>query len=265
MKYTILIIIVLLSTFVSAECFTYQNSPLFCNDLNLDQARQECIVFPDCDPPTHIVTTSCETTTTCQQQTGLPVISQQQKEENLPVVEDKQEEVKEGAPAFLWIILAIIALTVAGYFAVTRGLISGLFKKDDIPESSEEGIWRALSPFNSSPVTIKRIGAIKRKHKKKLHSHEIKAFLLESGLGIPEKENDLFTQLNRVNRAYEKKKQHLANKLTVEEKRIFQNLEEVVNLSKKKAEKITFNAMQKEIKEDASEILQELRKIAGGN
>jgi hypothetical protein len=55
-------------TLVSADfgCFTYFESALFCNDLNLEQAQQECSFYSDCNLAQNYLPTSCSENTDCE-------------------------------------------------------------------------------------------------------------------------------------------------------------------------------------------------------
>jgi len=49
-----------------AGCFTYTDSALFCNDLELEPAQQECSFFPDCNLEQYFSSDSCSNNPICQ-------------------------------------------------------------------------------------------------------------------------------------------------------------------------------------------------------
>lgn len=61
-----MILIISLLTLVSAQCFTYPESSLFCTPINTEEAQQECSFYSDCFVEQHYTEVECTQVEACQ-------------------------------------------------------------------------------------------------------------------------------------------------------------------------------------------------------
>ena len=278
-KLTVLVLIlIILSSYAAAECFLYQDNNYYCTDLPLEQAQRECAFYADCDPAVQISFNACQNEPACAETAivnslpgssisastdveGLPLpeISQNSLAQ-LPVINndktensDKADKKDDETNNFIWIILSLITLAAAGYYAVTRNLLAFLIKP---VESSNRSVNYSL-PISLNPGAQKKIHSLQQHHSKKVHQYQIKQFLVESGLAVAEPKKDIFHQLMRLHSVYEKRKQHLAKSLSEQERKVFENLEQLASSSKH------VNNNQQAVEKSAVKIIAELRNMAG--
>ncbi len=62
----LLIVLALLADLAWADCFFYPDSPLFCQDLPLEEAQRECSFFEDCSPERAIAPQGCASFPVCE-------------------------------------------------------------------------------------------------------------------------------------------------------------------------------------------------------
>src|SRR3989338_10753578 len=95
----------LLSNFVAAECFLFQDNNFYCTDISLQQAQSECALYPDCNPAIHISAVSCQAVSSCQTTLPLPVIAQQEAVNEPPPIDKAAaaSEPSEGTSPLWWI------------------------------------------------------------------------------------------------------------------------------------------------------------------
>ena len=219
-----------------------EESPFHCTDIFREQAIEECELYEGCSIENNFLTDKCENIRSCKN-----------------VLEGKTGD----EPSLFLIFLSIVLLAVAIYLAIKAGLfkmISEWFNKPlpELPEQ-ESAFWKVLSPFSSNPKARNRIWKLKNRRYHKTKEQERKDFFKEVGLALPEKKEDEFTKLARVYKFYEKHKLRMVKELSKKERKIFQNLEEVVELNKKN----TFNKEKTVEKVEARKIVEELREISG--
>ena len=126
----------------------------------------------------------------------------------------------------------------------------------------KEGPSVIFEPLRFNPRKQKKIQALQKSHQKKAHQHEIKAFLAEAGLAIADTPKDIFSQLQSLNRVLEKKK-HKLRRLSQYEQKAFENLEEIIHLSKTKWVGKVSPVNPQEIKKDIQKAIDDLRTLLG--
>ncbi len=68
-KFNVLIVVLLLSfpfLLAAPSCFLYENSPLYCTDLEQGEAESECLQYGDCTMPQYFTTDACSFRPECQ-------------------------------------------------------------------------------------------------------------------------------------------------------------------------------------------------------
>lgn len=250
MKKTIIILsFLLLIPLVFAEngCFFFPESPFHCTDLDSQQAQEECSLYSGCLlSSTFVSGNPCSSYLDCQTDPSGKLVD------------------SEGGSnsSILWLLAALILLVTAGYYALKSGIVKTII--DWFKRPSEESIkrqpnfWEYLSPFNTSVGAKYRLRKAKIEHWHKLNEQKRKEFFANLGLALPKNKSDHFTKLNLAYKFYEKHKQKISKQLSNQERKVFNNLEQVVERSRGKS---AFNQQKKRTHQEVESTLNELREM----